>query len=255
MHTTLGLLVLAASFYATSTQSDLELRSDLEAINPDRQNDVVYYQSDYQGSYEPTVSPKLYNWDWDSSLEPTSASLESEEYLPAGIHRMPRHKKGWGKKHKKHCKKHHKKHKKHHKKHKKHHKKGGWGWRSSLEEELSSEREGRGHKKKGKKKGCGIHGGWWYIYDKKHGYLSGRWGHPPPHGLEREHYWHGFGKLHNPHHKSVPWNKHGHHGHHGGHHGHHGGHHGHHGGWGWQPKHHDLGWGHAQLQHKGWGWR
>lgn len=36
-------------------------------------------------------------------------------------------------------------------------------------------------KKKGKKKSkskskgdCGAHGGWWYVWDKKHGYISGR---------------------------------------------------------------------------------
>jgi len=44
--------------------------------------------------------------------------------------------------------------------------------------------------KKGNKKGGGHHedeGGWWYIRDKK-GCISGTWGKPPPHGLEREHY-------------------------------------------------------------------
>lgn len=44
--------------------------------------------------------------------------------------------------------------------------------------------------KKGNKKGGGHNedeGGWWYIRDKK-GCISGTWGKPPPHGLEREHY-------------------------------------------------------------------
>jgi hypothetical protein len=44
-------------------------------------------------------------------------------------------------------------------------------------------------KKKGKKKkiakACGHKGGWWYVWDKKHGYISGRWGDPPPKGLEK----------------------------------------------------------------------
>jgi len=81
---------------------------------------------------------------------------------------------GKGKKGKKGCKK--------GKKGKKGKKKGGWG----------RDGKGKGKGKKGKK-GCGIHGGWWYVWDKKHGYISGRWGDPPPHGLEREHYDHGFG--------------------------------------------------------------
>jgi len=52
-------------------------------------------------------------------------------------------------------------------------------------------RKGNKGNKKGNKKGGGGHnedeGGWWYIRDKK-GCISGTWGKPPPHGLEREHY-------------------------------------------------------------------
>ncbi|ODM94119.1 hypothetical protein Ocin01_12573 [Orchesella cincta] len=74
-------------------------------------------------------------------------------------------------------------------------KKKGKGCKKGKKGKGKGKKKGKGKGKKGKgKKGKCIKGGWWYVWDKKHGYLAGRWGDPPPKGLEREHYWHNFGK-------------------------------------------------------------